>query len=665
MLRRSQADATPRRRLRRLLAATGITGVLASLMLLFTAPTAQADPAVCDIPGVSTVCDVVSGATGVASFVSDPFGFIAGKMGEGAKWFLAKVMDLMQSTSKVDFTNPGFLKQYALIFAASAILTVVLWLIAVAKRAVRGVSIATAMSEAIGLLALQVLVSAFTPAVLMLLNQIVDDLTKVFAGNAVDEGKKFIDTLTKAISATGSNAPSAMILIFLGIMVAALLVWIELLVRAGALYIGAALGPLVNSGLVDRDLWGRSKKWVGMLFALLLSKPILFALFGLAASIENSDTKTDSDTASTVLVGALMMFLAVFSSATLYKWVPSFGDDMAHLMHTRKAAAQAGPVAAIPGPVQASQQAMNARMMQSSIVGGSGAGAGAGAGGAAGAAGGPVAAAAMAAKAGMDIAKNKVNDAATIPDHGAGQGTGGEGGQDGSMPSTVRGSAGAGDSIVPTGTGTGAEAPAPTDTGAPGTATGGTPTGSSIVATGTNAAATALGSTPAGDGAADTTGPSTGSSTLSGTATSAPSTPSVVPSQPGTAAGSPSTASPSSPTPGSDSGSGSSSSSSGQPSAAPTNPAGPSTVTTGTAAPSPSPTAAQAPAPAAAPVPAGAPAPAAAAVATPPAPVPGPAAPTAARTGTGAAPVQNTAPAPAPAQSAPAAGPAIPQGSDH
>ncbi|MGA5819995.1 hypothetical protein ACPC54_19285 [Kitasatospora sp. NPDC094028] len=653
MLRRSQADPAQRRRLRlrRPLAATGITGFLVSLMLMFSAPAAQAAPGVCDIPGVSTVCDVVDGATSVASFVSDPFGFIAGKMGEGAKWLLTKVMDLMQASSKVDFTNPGFLKQYGLIFAASAILTTVLWLIAVAKRAVRGVSVATAVSEAIGLLALQVLVSAFTPAVLMLLNQIVDDLTSVFAGSAVDEGKKFIDLLTKAISTQGSNAPSAMILIFLGIMVAALLVWIELLVRAGALYIGAALGPLVNSGLVDRDLWGRSKKWVGMLFALLLSKPILFALFGLAASIENSDTKTNSDTASTVLVGALMMFLAVFSSATLYKWVPSFGDDMAHLMHSRKAAAQAGPVAAIPGPVQASQQAMNARMMQSSVVGGARAGAGATT-----AAGGPVAAAATVAKAGLDMAKNKVDDANTIPDQGAGHGKGGEDSQNSSVPSTVPGSSGTGDSIVPTGTG--ADAPAPADTVAPGTAGSGTPTGGSIVATGTNTASAALGSTPAGEGTGDNaTGSSTGASPLGGTATSSPSTPSVVPSQPGAAMGSPSTGT--APSPGTGS--------SGQPSPAPTNPAGPSTVATGANAPAPSPTAAQAPAPAAAPVPAAAPAaapaPAAAAVASPPAPAP--ASPTAARTGTGAPAVQNSGPAPAPAQSAPAAGPATPRGSDH
>lgn len=312
----------------RSLPATITAGLLVPLWLLFTAPAAQALPSACDIPGISEACDINDAVGAIADFASDPFGFIAKKMGEGAAWFLGKIIGLMDATTKVDFTNPGFLKTYALIFGVSTLLTLILWLVAVAKRVVSGISPVTAVSEAVGLLLLQVMVNAFTPAALVFLNQLVDEITKVFAGNAIQEGKAFIEKLTKVILKTdATQAPVVLIIVFLLIIVAALLVWIELLIRAGALYIGAALGPLVNAGLVDRDLWGKTKKWVGMLLALLLAKPVLFALFGLAAAIMNSDKSGNADAVNTILVGALLLFLSVFSSASIYKWLPGFGDD--------------------------------------------------------------------------------------------------------------------------------------------------------------------------------------------------------------------------------------------------------------------------------------------------------------------------------------------------
>ncbi|MFE4263355.1 hypothetical protein [Streptomyces sp. NPDC056883] len=453
MSRRTPAEA-PRRRAPRLralrsLPATITAGLLVPLWLLSTAPAAQALPSACDIPGISEACDINDAVGAIADFASDPFGFIAKKMGEGAAWFLGKIIGLMDATTKVDFTNPGFLKTYALIFGVSTLLTLILWLVAVAKRVVSGISPVTAVSEAVGLLLLQVMVNAFTPAALVFLNQLVDEITKVFAGNAIQEGKAFIEKLTKVILKTdATQAPVVLIIVFLLIIVAALLVWIELLIRAGALYIGAALGPLVNAGLVDRDLWGKTKKWVGMLLALLLAKPVLFALFGLAAAIMNSDKSGNADAVNTILVGALLLFLSVFSSASIYKWLPGFGDEMGSLMNTRKAAGQAGPAAAVPGPAQAANSAMSARMTSSVVGKGT-------------AAAGPVGAALTAVKAGVDMAKNKAQGADTIADQGGGEGgpqsggssTGGPGGGSGGegAPSGAPSSSPTGGSVVPAG----------------------------------------------------------------------------------------------------------------------------------------------------------------------------------------------------------------------
>lgn len=93
----------------------------------------------------------------------DPLSSLAQGCADAASWTIDKLSTAVNDTANVDFTNPKFLQQYAVVFAASTILTLVLWLLAVAKRAVRGVPLTTALSEAVGFLWLTVLASAFTP----------------------------------------------------------------------------------------------------------------------------------------------------------------------------------------------------------------------------------------------------------------------------------------------------------------------------------------------------------------------------------------------------------------------------------------------------------------------------------------------------------------------
>lgn len=93
----------------------------------------------------------------------NPLASLAKGCADAAAWIVGKLSEAVKGTANVDFTNPAFLQQYAVVFAASTILTLVLWLLAVAKRAIRGVPLTTAISEAIGFLWLTVLASAFTP----------------------------------------------------------------------------------------------------------------------------------------------------------------------------------------------------------------------------------------------------------------------------------------------------------------------------------------------------------------------------------------------------------------------------------------------------------------------------------------------------------------------
>ncbi|WP_223241607.1 hypothetical protein [Streptomyces sp. CBMA123] len=396
----------------------------------FFIPAAKADSIFCYIP---MVCE----AKAAIDFVKDPLGFLLQKLTEANIWFLRQMLDLIQNTTKIDLTSAGFLQQYAIIFAASSLLTVALWLIAVAKRAVRGVAVTTAVSEAIGFLLLQFVVNAMTPGALALLMKAIDEVTAIFQPYATSNFKPFLANLLKVMAANPTDGVGQLLVVNLIMMLGALLMWIELLIRGAAIYVAVALGPIVNAGLVDRDLWGKSKKWFGGIFAIGLSKPVLFALLGLGGAVLSDTSGGMSDAVSKTLIGALILLLAVFASATLYRWVPAFGDEMAQLHHDRKAAQSSGPAAAIDGPGQHANRAINTHMQDALVGGGSKAAGGKAAGAKMGggtAAAGPVAVGAAVAKAGLDMAKNK---AASSPGaQGADAANGGPGSDQGQPESS-------------------------------------------------------------------------------------------------------------------------------------------------------------------------------------------------------------------------------------
>ncbi|MEU8887294.1 hypothetical protein [Streptomyces sp. NPDC048442] len=443
---------------RRLYAVAWVNVVLGFIFV----PAATANP-FCYIP---MVCD----AKKAIDFVADPIGFILQQIVDANLWFLRKMLELMQNSSKIDLTSPGFLKQYAIIFAAASLITAALWFIAVAKRAVRGVPLMKAMSEAVGFLVLQFVVNALTPGVIGLFLKAVDEVTAVFEPYATANFKPFLENMLKVMAVAPNQGVMQLLIVNLLMVCGALLMWIELLIRGAAIYVGVALGPLVNSGLVDRDLWGKSKKWVGALVALALSKPVLFALLGLGGAIMSDSTGNMEDTTSRVLIGALILLLAVFASATLYKWVPAFGDEMAQLSQDRKTASSAGPMAAVDGPAAHANRAMGSRI-QDALVGGKKPGAAkagasaakSGGKGPMGTAAAPAAMALAGAKIGADAVTNKVDSSPGMQGADAGSessGTPGQGGGDGGAgaPTMTRpggsgsgptGSAGPGSSRVP------------------------------------------------------------------------------------------------------------------------------------------------------------------------------------------------------------------------
>ncbi|MDI5967685.1 hypothetical protein [Streptantibioticus silvisoli] len=272
----------------------------------------------------------------------DPLTALAKGCANAAAFVIDKLSHAVTATSAVDFTNTTFLRQYAVVFAASTILTLVLWLLAVAKRAVRGVPLAEALSEAVGFLWLTVLASAFTPLVLYTVTSAVDAVTTVIGRGTTSNSDVFFGSFASALKKGDDigGGPIMLIVVAMVSVLAAGVLWLELVIRAALLYVGALLGTAVYAGLVDKNMWHHVRRWAGVMIAVILVKPVIVIV--LAGALSGTKGPTSF---SAVVSGLSIIILAIFASAMIYRFVPGFGDDVVKLRGDHRAAGSPGTAA--------------------------------------------------------------------------------------------------------------------------------------------------------------------------------------------------------------------------------------------------------------------------------------------------------------------------------
>ncbi|WUW22754.1 hypothetical protein OG521_18895 [Streptomyces sp. NBC_01463] len=276
----------------------------------------------------------------------DPLTSLGRGCADAAAWIVGKLSEAVKSTANVDFTNTRFLQQYAIVFAASTVLTLVLWLLAVAKRAIRGVPLTTAISEAIGFLWLTVLASAFTPLILYTIVSATDGVTEVIASSSGGQTDVFFGSFAEALKKDSDigGGPIMLIVVSLVSILAAGILWLELVIRAALLYVGALLGTAVYAGLVDKNMWGHVRRWAGIMIAVIMVKPVIVIVLGLAGALSSDD---GPDAFSAVVSGLAIILLAIFASGMIYRFVPGFGDEIQGARTNRKQATDGSQAAAM------------------------------------------------------------------------------------------------------------------------------------------------------------------------------------------------------------------------------------------------------------------------------------------------------------------------------
>ncbi|MFI1855384.1 hypothetical protein [Streptomyces sp. NPDC020480] len=377
--------ASPRRH------ALAVTGVLAAVqttaVLLATRAAAAPDPTPSPSSSQKGDCDQLlgqvrdqcqSGGSGGSSGPPDPTSPLdpAASLARGcanaASWLVGKLSDLVKETATVDFTNEAFLRQYAVVFAASTVLTLILWLLAVAKRAIRGVPLGEALSEAIGFLWLTVLASAFTPLILYTVVTATDAVTQAIASGTGADNDAFFGSFAQALKKDEDigGGPIMLIVVSLVTILAAGVLCLELVIRAALLYVGALLGTAVYSGLVDKNMWGHVRRWAGIMIAVILVKPVVVIVLALAGALSTSDKGPDAFSA--VVSGLAIIILAIFASAMIYRFVPGFGDEIVKARSASADPASRQAAAIISSPAALVKQGINTHSARGGGDGGGG-----------------------------------------------------------------------------------------------------------------------------------------------------------------------------------------------------------------------------------------------------------------------------------------------------
>jgi hypothetical protein len=316
---------------------------------------ASAAPARADVPGAGIITNPIG------SFMSGAAGWAFDKVAEGiAKWVLAAVsffvngvLDFLRNSARPDVEAVWFSGQdspYATVRNIAGLLLVGFVFLGLLQGLLHG-DVAGMLKRVAGNLPAAVVGMVVTTAVVARLLDLTDALSNAVLASSGDQALHFLSGF--GVAATAATGGFAAVVIGVVAVVAGLLLWIELLVRASLVYLLVAISPLGFAATLWPTARGFLRKTVEILVAVILSKLVICialsigvaALSG-AGEAGNGESVAGSAGASlgTLLVATVLLGLAAFSPFIVLKLVPiAEGALLAQgISHSPARAAQTG-----------------------------------------------------------------------------------------------------------------------------------------------------------------------------------------------------------------------------------------------------------------------------------------------------------------------------------
>lgn len=268
----------------------------------------------CPLP-VAPVCDLVSGAgTGVAK---DVLSAVVSWIVAGASWLLDQLGGVMSSSTSVHLGASWFQQHYAAMSAIAAVVAVPMLFLA-AIQAVYRQSPAALLRAVFVHLPLAGFLTVVAAQLVQLSLTVTDVLCTMVTrgdGNDVQDTLKAVATV---LVTSGSSVPGFVLGIgALLVVIGALALWIELIVRSAAVYVAVLFLPLALASLVWPSVSHWCRRLVETLASLVLSKFVVVSVLSLAVG-----AVANGEGFGTLLTAGALLLLAAFMPFSLLRLVP-------------------------------------------------------------------------------------------------------------------------------------------------------------------------------------------------------------------------------------------------------------------------------------------------------------------------------------------------------
>jgi type IV secretion system protein TrbL len=274
---------------------------------------------------------VVSGAaTSVVGGVVDTvLSGLAHALSSAVVWFLSQIARLVTASTTVDVGADWFRAHYAVMVALAATLCLLFLLLSAAGALVHR------DPARIGRAAPMVAVAGLGCPVAMFLTlellRVSDALSSMVSGSMHADlqhgltGASKVFAVASLLTADSGTPVMVTVIAALVTVAAALMLWIELLLRAAGVYAALLFMPLALAGLSWAPAGRWAKRLVETLVALIFSKFVIVAVLSLAAS----GMAAGHDGAADVLVGIAMLWIGALSPYLLLKLIGVFEVTLA------------------------------------------------------------------------------------------------------------------------------------------------------------------------------------------------------------------------------------------------------------------------------------------------------------------------------------------------
>lgn len=279
----------------------------------------------CDsVPGLTAVCGVAGGVGSsiLGAGAGDVLSAIAGGVAQGAAWLLGQVGGVMSASTSIDLGASWFRSHYEVMIGLAAIVVVPLLMISIIQ-AIWHQSPSALIRTALVHLPLALLLGAVAVQLVQLALAATDSLSAAVSSTSSNDIGDALSSIASALAgqASGSGVAVPVFVTLLGalfVSFGALLLWVELLVRAAAVYVATLFFPLAMASLVWPAISAWCRRLVETVAALVLSKFVIVAVLSLAIGALGAG---DGSFSSELAGGALLM-LAAFAPFTLLRLLP-------------------------------------------------------------------------------------------------------------------------------------------------------------------------------------------------------------------------------------------------------------------------------------------------------------------------------------------------------